>query len=434
MTAISSTPPSATGCPFAGKPEDFSLFSDEYIADPYPALNHFREETPVFFNKETGYWIVTRFEDVQRCLKAGVGFSTANVIDPLVPPCPAALQKLGEAGVVITGTLINEEGEAHALHRKPMQAALSPGYLRGLESFVRAETTKAMDKIIRLGQADLMADFSFWIPANVIFHMMRVPAEDIPTIKNWVVGEAKLIWGFPTPEEQVDLAANLGEFWKYTAAQLERLKTDLRDDFVSELVRQHLADPENWSADYITWLTLNFMFAGHETAAAGAGNAIRLLMENRDQWDLLVADPALIPNAVEETLRHTGSVLAWRRKTTEEIELSGVRIPAGANLKIMFGAANRDGRMFQAPDTFDIRRSNANRHLTFGFGPHSCLGAPLGRIEIKVILEEMVKRMPHVRLSPNQKFSYPYTTTHRGPERLLAQWDVSANPVLADRP
>lgn len=420
-------------CPFSGAAEDLSLFADDYIANPYPTLNYLREEKPVTFNKETGYWLVTRYEDVQKCMRGGDGLSSQNTLEPLRVPCPAALGKLAEAGVQIVGAMINEDPPQHTVHRQALQVALSPKRLRELESFVRDEARKSMDKIIKLGQADLMNDFAFWIPAHVVFHMMRVPEEDIPQIKKWVAGTAKFIWGIPTEAEQVALAANLGEFWKYTAAHLKKLQGDLQDDFVSEIIRQHLADPVTWPEEYVTWLTLNFMFAGHETAAGGMGNGMRLVLEHLDQWQMLVSDPSLIPNAVEEMLRHTGPVLAWRRITTREMEFSGVRVPTGARLKVMLGGANRDGRLFEHADTFDIKRTNANRHLTFGVGQHTCMGAPLARIELKLMLEEMVKRMPHVRLVEGQQFSYPHTTTHRGPECLLARWDVSANPMPADR-
>lgn len=424
----------ATACPYSGNLESFSLFDPDYIDDPYPYLEQFREQSPVFYNPETDFWIVSRYEDVKRCFMDRKAFSAVNTINPLRAPCPAAGKAIMDAGVVITGTLINEDNPEHGLHRGPVQQSLHPSKLRGMDEFVRARASAELDKIVARGKADLNQDYGFWIPANVIFELMNVPAADIPKIKNWVTGEAEFIWGFPDDETQVDLAVKLGEYWKYCKSFVAKLKAEPEDTFVGAIVKNHVQDPENWSEDYATWLILNFMFAGHETAAAAFANGLRLFMENRDQWELIVNDPALIPGAVEEMLRHRGSVLAWRRVAIEEIELSGVTIPAGANVKLMVGAANHDPAVFEDPNRFDIRRGNASRHLTFGMGPHMCIGAPLARVELQILFEELARRLPHVHLAAAQNWSYPRTTTHRGPEHVYCEWDASANPLPEDRP
>lgn len=434
MNTMATKMKATAGCPFSGNAEDFSLFDADYIENPYPYLEQFRQQAPVFFNKETGFWIVTRYEDVNKCFVDRNLFSAANTINPLKAPCPAAGQALGEAGVVITGTLINEDNPQHALHRGPIQQSLHPNLLRSLGDFVRERATAELDKIVKRGKADMNQDYGFWIPANVIFELMQVPAEDIPQIKQWVGGAAELIWGMPEDQRQIQLANGLGEYWKYVEAYIRRLKADPQDHFVGEMVKRHLSDPENWPEEYVIWLTLNFMFAGHETASNAFASGVRLFMENRDQWDLIVEDPSLIPNAIEEILRHRGSVLAWRRLTREPVTLSGVTIPAGANVKLMLGAANHDPEVFEDPERFDIRRPNAARHFTFGKGGHMCMGAPLGRLELKILFEELSRRLPHLQLSAEQNWSYPRTTTHRGPEHVYCEWDPSLNPIPEDRP
>ena len=139
--------------------------------------------------------------------------------------------------------------------------------------------------------------------------------------------------------------------------------------------------------------------AAHETTAHGAANAVKLLLERRERWEELVTNPALIPNAVEECLRHSGSVAAWRRIATKDTEVGGVQIKEGEKLLIVQASANRDPEHFEDAEVFDPRREEAVEHLTFGYGAHQCLGKNLARMEIQVFLHELTTRLPHLRLA-----------------------------------
>ena len=154
------------------------------------------------------------------------------------------------------------------------------------------------------------------------------------------------------------------------------------------------------------------------------GNALRRLLTERHAWEEICSDPSLIPNAIEEVLRFDSSVIAWRRKTTEAVEIGGVPVPANANLLLLLGSANRDPAVFEDPEGFDIHRQNAKEHLSLGFGAHYCLGAPLGRLEARIVLEELSARLPSLRLIPGQTLRFQPNTTFRGPFALLVQWDT----------
>ena len=153
-----------------------------------------------------------------------------------------------------------------------------------------------------------------------------------------------------------------------------------------------------------------------------SANAIVTLMRHRQAWERLCAEPALIPNAVEELLRFDSSVITWRRKALKAVEVAGVAIPEGAKLLLALCSGNRDAAHFPEPDRLDIDRDNAKTHLSFGFGIHYCLGAPLARLELKVILEELTRRLPSLRLAPDQPWEFPPNTSFRGPARLLVEW------------
>ena len=202
----------------------------------------------------------------------------------------------------------------------------------------------------------------------------------------------------------------------------------------SDYVQAHIEDPELFPESYIANLLPNFLYAGHETTTSLTGNSLRLLLEHPEQWARICKNTELIPNATEECLRSVSSVIAWRRLTKRAVTVRGIEIPAGAKLLIYSGAANRDPEVFADPDTFSIDRDNAKRHLSFGYGAHLCIGAPLARMEIKVILEELSRRLPHISLVPGQAWSYSANTSFRGPQRLLVEWDPALNPVAEDRP
>jgi cytochrome P450 len=154
------------------------------------------------------------------------------------------------------------------------------------------------------------------------------------------------------------------------------------------------------------------------------GNATRRLLTERHAWEEICGDPSLIPNAVEEVLRFDSSVIAWRRKTTEAVEIGGVPVPADANLLLPLGSANRDPAVFEDPEHFDIHRPNAKEHLSFGHRAHFCLGAPLARLETRIVLEELSERLPSLRLVPDQTLHFQPNTTFRGPLSLLVEWDT----------
>jgi len=217
-------------------------------------------------------------------------------------------------------------------------------------------------------------------------------------------------------------AKGLLEYWKYTDAYIQRLLANAPDNYVGDLIRASRKEPSELSVQEITNVVYGLLIAGHETTTSMSANAIVTLMENREAWDRLCTDPALIPNAVEELLRFDSSVITWRRKALKAVEVGGMPIPEGANLLLALCSGNRDNAHFPDPERFDLDRANAKTHLSFGFGIHYCLGAPLARLELKVILEELTRRLPSLRMVSQQTFEFPPNTSFRGPAQLWVEW------------
>jgi cytochrome P450 len=207
----------------------------------------------------------------------------------------------------------------------------------------------------------------------------------------------------------------------YLRDLVDRKAVSPGDDLTSDLIAIHREAPERLTLDEIGSILFSLSFAGHETTTGLIGNTVRRLLEQPDRWAAIAADPSLIPAAVEETLRYDPSVPVWRRITTRPVSLAGQNLPAGARLFLWLAAAGRDASAFPDPDTFDLHRRDAGRHLAFGQGLHYCLGANLGRLEAQIAVTELARRYPHPSLIPDQPLTFHPNISFRGPQTLRVQ-------------
>ena len=402
---------------------DFDPFSAAALADPYPDFARFVERQPVFWSDQIGSWVVSRHGDAKQVLRRYDVFSAANALSPITPPCPAAGRVLADGGFRSIPTLTNVDPPAHTRTRRIAQAAFSPRRVAGLEPFVRDLVRRFIDERLAAGRAEIVSALTWELPALVVFEILGVPADDIAVVKQGSANRLQFMFGRPSETEQVDVAAGMASFWRYCEELAEDRRRAPRPDFTSDLVHtpDHTGSP--LTQQEVATILFGLLLAGHETTTNLLGNALRRLLEDRRRWTALVTDPTAIPDAVEEVLRFDSSVVHWRRRTTTAVTLSGVDLPAGADVLVCIGAANRDPHVFANPDEFDIRRANAREHLSFGAGPHLCLGAPLARLEARVVLEELTAALPNLRLDDDQTFQFAPIIAFRGPRSLLVAWD-----------
>ncbi len=270
------------------------------------------------------------------------------------------------------------------------------------------------------------------VPLTVALHFLGVPEEDMDLLRQYSIAHTVNTWGRPKPEEQVAVAHAVGNFWQLAGRILDKMREDPSGPgWMQYGLRKQKDLPEVVTDSYLHSMMMAGIVAAHETTANASANAIKLLLQHPDAWREICDDPSLIPNAVEECLRHNGSVAAWRRLVTRDAEVGGIRLPAGSKLLIVTSSANHDERHFADADLFDIRRDNASEQLTFGYGSHQCMGKNLARMEMQVFLEELTRRLPHMRLA-GQTFTYVPNTSFRGPEHLLVEWDPAQNPERRD--
>jgi cytochrome P450 len=423
-------------CPVSHLAESFDPFTDPYLQDPYAFWTIARREEPVFYSPALGYWIVSTFDDARQILLDSDTFSAAISITPLKDLCPAAVEELIKAEMVLGPSLVNEDPPLHTQRRRYIREALvNPRRIEAVRPKIRELANSSIDQFIRRGHADLVAEFAYEIPALVAFAIMGVPDEDVERAKQFSNRLALFTWGYPSDEEQQQLAAGMGQYWIYAKEHVQRRLKEPTDDYISELIRSWRTpgNEELFDENYLTTTMMNFLFAGHETTTNATANGLLALLQHLDQWDALCAEPSLAAGAVEESLRYSSSVIAWRRDVVKDVVIGGVPIPAGAKVLAVTGSANHDESIFPRPEQFDITRPNASKHMAFGYGRHLCLGAPLARIEMQIFFEELSRRLPHMQLTPGQHFTYSPNTSFRGPDHLFVQWDPTANPLPADR-
>ncbi|MBH0122193.1 cytochrome P450, partial [Rhodococcus sp. CX] len=320
----------------------------------------------------------------------------------------------------------------HTRIRQSAGQFLNPKRYRDFEPRVRAlvqEYVEALREKVARGddEVDIVAELTHEMPARVVFMLLGVDDVDPLQIKRWALNRATMIWGKLSEQEMIDAGHELNDFFRFCREIVEDRKRNPRDDYPSKLLELRGGDDGVLSENEIVCLVFALLLAGHEAVTNGLTISILTLLEHREAWEELVADPALIPRAIEEVLRHSTPVMTWRRTALEDVELSGVTIPAGSKILLSLASANHDEARFERPEVFDIHRRNSREHLSFGYGIHVCMGAPLARAELKIVLEELVNAFPGMSLVEGQQLEWTRTMAHRGPQSLKVRLGGSEN-------
>ena len=416
------------GCPVSANAAGFDPFSEAYQQDPPEYVRWAREQEPIFYNPALGYWVVTRFESMKAIFRDNITFSPSIALEKITPTGAEANAVLASYGFALNRTLVNEDEPEHMPRRRVLMDPFTPEELVHHEPMVRQLAREYVDRFIDDGKADLVDQMLWEVPLTVALHFLGVPEEDMDTLRKYSIAHTVNTWGKPKPEEQVEVAHAVGNFWQYAGKVLDKMRANPdAPGWMQYGIRKQREHPEVVTDSYLHSMMMAGIVAAHETTANATANAMKLLLQHPRAWREICENPSLVPNAVDECLRHNGSVAAWRRLATKDVQIEGVDIPAGSKLLIVTSSANHDERHFSDADLFDIRRDNASDHLTFGYGAHQCMGKNLARMEMQIFLQEFTKRIPHMKLS-EQRFSYVPNTSFRGPEHLLVEWDPAQNP------
>jgi cytochrome P450 len=406
----------AHGCPVN---DSFDPLSADFLADPHTVLAALpRRDQPIFFAPSIGYYILTRYADIEQVFLDPATYSAAVAQAPLVPVVPEAQRILLAGGHRPQPSMVSLDEPEHARLRKPTARAFSMKRVSALVPVIEATTDRLLNAVGPVAEFDLVAALAFPLPANIVFSLMGVPERDYAELKHWSGYRAALGWGRPAPEDQIEIATGMAAYRGYLRELVDAKAGAPGDDLTSDLLAIHRENPERLTLEEIASILFSLSFAGHETTTGLIGNTVRRLLEVEERWSAIAADPGLIPAAVEETLRYDPSVPVWRRVTTRPSTLGGVQLPAGAKLFLWLAAAGRDAAAFSQPDAFDLHRPDSGRHLAFGKGLHYCLGANLGKLEAQIAVTALAARYPRLRLAPDQQLAFHPNISFRGPQVL----------------
>jgi cytochrome P450 len=412
------TTPEHAACPVHA---DFDPLSPTFLADPFAVLASLPREMPVFYAPSIDCYVVTRYADIEAVFLDHETYSSASAQLPLVPLVPEAAQILRASGITSQPSMVSLNPPAHTRLRAPTVRAFTPRRVAEMTPRIRATVAQLLDAIDSAAPFDLVATLTFPLPTTIIFSFIGIPESDWFQLKEWSGHRASLSWGRPTPTEQMHHAENMAAYRGYLRTFVARKAQNRDDTFTSALLAIHDEEPEALTPEEISSILFSLTFAGHETTNALIGNVVRRLLEEPARWDAVVADPALIPGAVDETLRYDPSVPGWRRVTTRPVTLGSVDVPAGAKLFLWLAASGRDASIFPEPEVFDLRRANTPKTLAFGQGVHYCLGAALGKLEARLALDALTHRFPLLRLVEGQRLSFHPNISFRGPQALWVQ-------------
>lgn len=373
-----------------------NVLDPAFYVDPWEAYRWLRDEAPVFWDPVQRVWAISRHEDVMTIERTPSLYTSALGSRPLTD------QRADES-------MINLDDPAHHAQRSLVVRRFTPSGVRGHEQHVRDAVTEILDAVTPLGECEAVEAIASRLPAMMIADLLGYPRELWPEVRKW--SEQTMYWAGQTSPDGPPAATApimqelVQEFAMATLPIVEARRAEPRDDLLSVW-----ANTEGWDVGRILSETLLILDGGAETTRTVIAAIMRELALRPDARRQLLERPELLAStAVEEFIRWVSPLVNMRRTATADHVLHGQRIAAGDELLLLYASANRDPRVFDDPDTFDLERS-PNRHVAFGFGPHLCLGAQLARLELRVMFEELLRRMPDWELvDPDEPRIVPAT-------------------------
>ena len=356
-----------------------------YLEDPHAAFRRLRREDPLHWYAPGPFWCATRHAEVVEISRRPRTFSSAHGTQLFEVPRRLAGETLAMS---MAPSIIQMDPPEHNRHRKLAIGAFTPRMVAALEPRVRELARECVASIPEGEPFDFAERVAIPLPMLVIAELLGVPSSDHENFRRWSDAMVEAGGSGPTPATM----ATAAELFAYIIAKAAECRRAPRRDVLTNIALAEI-DGVGLSDAELAIFGMTLLVAGNETTRNLLSGGMLALLEHPAQWERLCADPALVPNAVEEMLRWVTPVQSFVRRVERDVELRGKRLRAGEYVALFYGSANRDEDVFGPDaDAFDVGRPSARRHVAFGFGEHLCLGAPLARLEARVVFEELLRR------------------------------------------
>ncbi|HEU5382990.1 MAG TPA: cytochrome P450 [Ktedonobacteraceae bacterium] len=396
---------------------DFQPFQSPFRDNPYAFFAQAREQ-PIFFSPTFNFWMVTRYDDIVQILKDHQRFSNRKAFaapTELVPEAKKLLQNTMFG--TESGGLIMADPPIHTRLRRPLTAAFSARRVAKMEPALRELVSRLIDSFPPQGPVDFVESFAHPLPIQAVCHLLGVPQSDLEQIRVWSDALIDLLNAGVAPEKQVEYAQKCVELYQYMRDLLEQRRRNPQDDLCSALIQEVEKEQSQTSLAELADVLVSVQVAGFESTQYFLSGFLSLILTNVD-WENLNEDPRNLSLLVEEGLRLATPILGIMRYATQEVQVGGVTIPAGALVYTSLTSGNYDDQQFAHAALFDPQREQNNRHITFGQGIHFCIGAPLARAEARIAIDVLHQRLPHLRLVPDQPLEYLDGLVLRGLKHL----------------
>jgi cytochrome P450 len=398
----------------------------DVVRCPFPIYHQLQEAAHVQFVEDVGCFVVTGYDEVVSVLQDSQTFASQDVTGAgtlmrrRLEECEEGVRRAGldpEEMVKKWGQLLLIAADPeHARYRTLLGKAFAPSHIRELEAPIRQVCMTLVDGFGD-EEVEFASAFAIPLPMTAIATLIGVPINDLPTFRSWSDVFTGAVGGSLSEEGVITLFRTLNDFESYFTQQLTDRLQSPQNDVLTDVA--HAYDDGHLTHRQAMCYLLELLAAGNETTTNHLLNTMQLILRRPGTWERLRADHSLVKKIIEESLRLEAPIQGFYRTATSDVTIGGVSIPAGARVYISYAAANRDPQQFSNPDTLEIERANATRHITFGRGPHTCLGAPLARLEARMALEVLVERFACATLaSPDEGHEYLHSYINRGLHRL----------------
>ena len=421
--------------------EQLDFFRDQsLVADPYPYMEAMRSGCPVRREPHQNVMVVTGYDEAVAVFGDAATFSSCTAVTGPFPGFPVPIEGQGEDVSEIIDTYREQlpfsdqvtvmDPPKHTEHRALLMGLITPKRLKQNEDFMWEHADTVLEPFLAGGTGDYIKGFAVPFTLAIIADLLGVPQEDRAEFSR-KMDRSQSEGGIGSTGNSSLSHTPLEYLYQKFSGYIEERRREPRADALTEMAAAKFPDGSTPEVMDVVRIAANLYSAGQETTVRLLSSALKIIAEEPEVQQLLRREPDRIANFIEESLRYESPVKGDFRLARRSTTVGGVEVPAGATVMVMNGAANRDPRQFEDPETFDVSRSNARRHIAFGRGPHSCPGAPLARAEARVSIERILDRTNDIRVSEEhhgpadaRRYSYVPTFILRGLTELHLEFDV----------